>query len=153
MTAWIEPNPYGASWDNSIVTRRYTLRPPTVLDVTVAPTGDSIVVAFSQKMATDGAGNVLQAANWGLRLADGRYLVQADPQIAGTDPRATPEQIVVKNVFNSVTKKLESRIDSEQIYNSATGRWEVTIPLNFTLFTGSYLLIPRDSLRDDSGRS
>ncbi|MEQ1826853.1 MAG: hypothetical protein ABL921_12940 [Pirellula sp.] len=120
---------------SEILARRYTLLPPTVHDVTVGPNRTSLIVAFDQQMATTGAGSVLAHANWGLRLADGRYLVQADPAIIGGDPRATKEQ------FGPIAVA----------YNAAIGRWEATIPLNFTL-SGNYLLIARNSLQDASGR-
>ena len=80
--AWSAPKWNGAE----ILSRRFTLLPPTVHDVTVGPNRTSLIVAFDQQMATTGAGNVLAPANWGLRLSDGRYLVQADPAIVGGDP-------------------------------------------------------------------
>jgi hypothetical protein len=63
-------------------------------------------------------------------------LAQADPQIVGTDARATAEQ------FGVITFGR----------NPATNRWEATLPLNFTLSPGSYQLIARSSLTDASGR-
>jgi hypothetical protein len=134
VIAWPEQDAGGMS----ITAQRYTLRPPTVLDVAAVPTtdGDGIVVGFSQEMATSGAGSVLEPSNWALRLADGRYLVQADPTIQGTDPRATTEQFgAISFGFNAVAK-----------------RWEATLPLNFILTPGTYQLIPRSSLQDAAGR-
>jgi hypothetical protein len=74
VIAWTTPNVTNGA---GISAQRYTLRPPTVLDVAHVPVadGDGIVVGFSQEMATSGAGSVLEPVNWALRLADGRYLV------------------------------------------------------------------------------
>lgn len=87
-------------------------------------------------MATDGAGSVKQAGNRALKLADGRYLAQADPQIRGTDPRATAEQ------FGQISFA----------YNDMTRQWEATLPLNFVLPSGTYQLIARDTQQDAAGR-
>ncbi len=125
----------GASGTTSITAQRYTVLSPTVFDVTPAIDGDKIVVAFSQPMAVSGAGNVLAAANWALKLPDGRYLVQDDPAIPGPEPLTTPEQ------FGSISFA----------FNVENGRWEATIPLNFTM-SGAYRLIARSSLQDASGR-
>jgi hypothetical protein len=119
-----------------IVTQRFTLQRPTVLDVKVGADGKTLVVAYSQQMATSGAGSVTAAANWALRLTDGRYVAQADPTIQGIDPRATFEQ------FGQVTFG----------FNATTKQWEATLPLNFTLTSGNYKLIARSSQQDAAGR-
>ncbi len=87
-------------------------------------------------MATSGAGSVVNPANWALRLADGRYMVQADPSIQGIDPRATAEQ------FGPMISAL----------NSTTGRWEATLPMNDALVPGAYRLIARGSQQNAAGR-
>jgi Ca2+-binding RTX toxin-like protein len=119
----------------SLSAQRYTLRPPTALDVSTGANRNSIIVAYSQQMSTTGAGSVFAPSNWALRLTDGRYLTQADPQLAD-DPRATPEQ------FGAIIFG----------YNAATQQWEATLPLNFTLRPGTYQLIARSSLQDAAGR-
>jgi hypothetical protein len=132
IIAWPEQDISG------IMAQRYTLLPPTVVSVDPASTtsGHGIVVGFSQQMATSGAGSALEPASWALRLADGRYLVQSDAASQGTDPRATPEQ------FGAISFA----------FNSATERWEATLPLNFTLTAGTYQLIARNSLQDAASR-
>jgi hypothetical protein len=133
LVFWAAPNANGPS---VISAQRYTLLPPTVLEVSPAPTGSSIVVGFSQQMASSGAGSALSPANWALRLPDGRYLVQDDPSIPGMDPLATPEQFG----------------DISLAFNSSKQRWEATIPLDFTMPPGEYRLIARNTLEDAAGR-
>lgn len=118
------------------LTQRFTLLPPRVVDLVVDDASDKIIVGFSQEMATSGAGSVLDTANWALRLPDGRYLSQDDPDVPGIDLTATPEQIY----------------EITFAYNSTTERWEATIQLAFSLTPGDYLLIARGSLRDAAGR-
>jgi hypothetical protein len=118
----------------AFIAQRYTLRPPSVLEVQVGPASTNLIVAFSQEMATDGAGSVLETANWALRLADGRYLIQDDSSDSG--PLATAEQ------FGNITFG----------FNALTNRWEATLPLEFTPIPGTYKLIARRSLQDVSGR-
>jgi Ca2+-binding RTX toxin-like protein len=123
--------------ESHIQIQRFTRRPPTVLDVSPSPGGQSIIVAFSQEMATSGAGSVLEAENWILRLPDGRYLAQADRQLGAADPRATPEQLgEITFGFNPTTK-----------------RWEAVVALDFVATVGTYELIARSSLRDAAGHS
>gem|GEM_PF-5903472 len=100
-----------------------------------------MIVGYSQEMVRSGDGNVLQAAAWALRLPDGRFLSQKNPQFGPdeTDPLATKEQ------FEGIDK-------FKQLYNATTQQWEVTLPLNFTLAPGNYRLIARESQQDAAGR-
>lgn len=133
VIAWRAANTGGGS---KIVAERYTLLPPTVLDVAAGQTGNSIVVGFSQPMATTGVGSVLSTTNWALQLPDGRYIVQDDPATHDDDRLATPEQ------FGAISLA----------FNTSRQRWEATIPLNFTLQHGTYQLTARGSLCNASGR-
>jgi hypothetical protein len=133
FVTWVEPE--GAA--TSVKAQRFTLEPPTVDGVALGPDGNRIVVAFSQEMATSGAGSVREPSNWALRFPNGRYLVQADPTINGTDPRATPEQFTAIPI---------------PVFDSLTGRWKVTLTLNTVLVPGEYQLIARSSLQDAAGR-
>jgi Ca2+-binding RTX toxin-like protein len=132
MVAWSAANGSGSD----LYTQRYTIRPPAVINAIVGKDGRSLVVAFSQEMATSGVGSALDPSNWTLKLADGRYLTPPDPQLSGIDPYATPEQ------FASISPA----------FNSTTRRWEVTLGLNDVLPQGKYQLIAHGSLQDASGR-
>ncbi len=133
VIAWLAADGSGGS---TILVQHYTLLPPTVLDVALGETGDCIVVAFSQPMATTGVGSVLSTANWALRLPDGRYIIQDDPNNSDDDWLATPEQ------FGTISLA----------FNTTLNRWEATIPLNFTLQHGEYQLTVRGSLCNATGR-
>ena len=131
LAAW----PRHSEGEHKLLVQRYTLSPPTVANVKVAYNRTQVTVSFSQNMSTSGLGDVRNPNNWGLRLPDGRYLIQADPMIAGGDLRATPEQ------FGPISFS----------FNEATQKWEAT--LNFaTLRDGTYELIVRRTLQDAAGR-
>lgn len=129
--AWLDQSTTG----NRLLAQRYTVRPPTVLEVSRSALENSIVISFSQEMAVTGPGNALEPANWAIKLPDGRYLVQATPGLTGGGVLVTPEQI--------------SKIS--QNFNSNTGRWEVTISLNI-MVPGNYEFVARGSLQDVAGR-
>jgi Ca2+-binding RTX toxin-like protein len=139
LVVW--PQQTGAS-AYGIAADRYTLQPPAILNVTTTTDNKSVVVAFSQAMATSGAGSVRDPANWKLKLPDGRFIVQEDPAIVGNDPRATPEQ------FGAISFD----------YNVATSRWEAVLSIvstqesNYTLPPGNYKIVARLGMTDSAGR-
>jgi len=133
VVTWPESGEAGSR----LYTQRFTLRPPTVIQVSPSPNGNNIVVSFSQEMATTGPGSVLSSANWALLLPDGRFLTQIEPLIGDDDLRATPLQ------WGTISFA----------YNPATKAWEATLPLSSPLPAGSYSLIARDSLQDATGRT
>jgi hypothetical protein len=133
VISWMVPD---GSGDATISTQRFTLQAPTVLNMSPGPNRNSIIVGFSQEMAADGAGSVLTAANWALRLPDGRYVVQDDPNSPGPEPLTTTEQFG----------------DISLAFNAATHQWEATLPLSFTMPAGTYRLTARSSLQDAAGR-
>jgi hypothetical protein len=131
IVAWPESGETG----DTLVSQRYTLSPPTVTSVTVNSSHAQVVVGFFQEMATSGRGSVLNPHNWGLRLAGGRYVLQADATIVEGDPRATPEQLE----------------DISFAFNEVTAQWEATLTFS-SLAVGSYTLIARSSLENAAGR-
>ncbi len=139
VVSWSTPKGTGSE----IRTQRFTLRPPIAQSAKIGSGGNSLVISFSQKMATTGVGSISEPANWALQLADGRYLAQKDADISGDDPRATTEQ------FDLVDKKFQAT----QVFNAVTGQWDVTLPVNFILSAGNYKLIARGSLQDAAGRA
>lgn len=134
VVSWASAN--GAGSD--LFTQRYTLKRPVATGVRVGTGGTSLIVSFSQEMASSGAGNAREPNNWALQLPDGRWLAQRDANIPPdeVDPQATVEQ------FGKIT----------QAFNSVSGLWDVTIPLNFVVIGGSYKLVARGSLQDAAGR-
>jgi autotransporter-associated beta strand protein len=127
----------------------FTAQAPQILDVTTSSDRNKIVVGFTQLMAISGAGTVGRvrddsrpdlfiAPNWGLRLPDGRFIIQPTEL---DDPRATPEQ------FGDITFG----------FNHTSGRWEAAISLTHNgesspLEAGTYTLIARGSMQDAAGR-
>ncbi|HBJ37539.1 MAG TPA: hypothetical protein DDZ51_22845 [Planctomycetaceae bacterium] len=132
VVLWTE----GSGTDQRLISQRFTVKPPTVLDVIPDPDNKSIVVSFSHKMATNGAGSVLEPVNWILRLPDGRYISHKDPLRQTVDPFATAEQ------FRDITFG----------FNAETERWEARILFDFDPLEGNYTLTARNTLRDASGR-
>ena len=81
VVVWADPNPGGIH--TGVLSKYFTVKPPEILSVEIGADRKSLVVGFSQEMATYGVGNALDPANWGLKLPDGRYLIQVNPQLSG----------------------------------------------------------------------
>ncbi len=162
IVAW----PESVSGGYAIATDRFTNKAPKVLEVTTSPDNKSVIVAFSQPMATSGPGSVVEPANWKLKLPDGRFLVQKPKELFGEDknnngvldpgedtngnrqldtiydPRATPEQ------FGTITFG----------FNQERKRYEAVLPINnvrqpdYLLAPGEYEMVARRAITDSAGR-